>query len=140
VEAIRISKCLPHYKIVTSGYSSLSLESQAEVAKRAAIALGIPTQNCEILSTPINTAEEVNAFAAKFGTTKKVIVISDALHLPRALMRYKKAGIKAIAAPTNFQVKQGPNDADGLSLPSISSINLMNDYLRERLKYWKDEL
>jgi uncharacterized SAM-binding protein YcdF (DUF218 family) len=138
VEAIRISKSIPHYKIITSGHSRLGLESQSEIARRAAISLGISPQNCDILPTPTNTSEEVIAFAAKYGTSKKVIVVSDALHLPRALMLYKKAGISAKGAPTNFQVKNGKNDTNGLSFPSISSINLMNAYLRERLKYWKD--
>lgn len=138
IEAIRISKSLAYYKIVSSGYSSLELESQASVVRRAAIELGIPSQNCKILPTPRNTSEEVQAFVSKFGTTKNVIVVSDAIHVPRALMLYKKAGITAIGAPTNFKVKNGANDYNGLSFPSLSSVNLMSDYLRERLKYWKD--
>ena len=138
VEGIRISRFLPRYKIVTSGDSRLGLESQASVARRAAVELGIPFENCEILPTPKNTSEEVQAFASKFGTDKKVIVVSTAIHLPRALMLYKKAGIHAIGAPTSFKVKKGINDNNGLHFPSMSSIDLMNEYLRERLKYWKD--
>lgn len=138
VEGIRIARQLHHYKLVTSAYSKYGLESQASVAKRAAIELGIPGKNIEMLTTPSNTAEEVEAFVKKLGTTKKVIVVSDALHLPRALMLYQKAGIKAIPAPSNFLVKQGPNDYNGPTFPSLSSLNLMNGYLRERLKYWKD--
>lgn len=138
VEGIRIARQLPHYKIVTSAYSSLGLEPQASVAKRAAIDLGIPSQNIEMLTTPSNTAEEVAAFVSQFGTHQKVIVVSDALHLPRALMLYKKAGINAIAVPSNFKVKQGPHEYNGLAFPSLSSLNLMNEYLREQLKYWKD--
>ena len=138
VEAIRISKLLPYYKIVSSGYSRLDLESQASVVRRAAVELGIPAQNCEILPTPSKTSEEVKAFVSKFGTNKKVIVVSDAMHLPRALMLYKRSGIHASGAPTNFKVKKGANDYNGVSFPSLSSVNLMSDYLRERLKYWKD--
>ena len=138
IEAIRISKSITNFQIVTSGYSSLGLKSQVEIARRAAIELGIPPKNCDILTTPTTTAEEVNAFVAKFGTNKKVIVVSDAMHLPRAMMLYRKAGIMAIGAPTNFQVKIGVNDYNGISFPSMGSINLMNGYLRERLKMWKD--
>lgn len=138
VEGIRIARQLPHYKLVTSAYSKYGLESQASVAKRAAIDLGIPSQNIEMLTTPSNTAEEVEAFVKKFGTTKKVIVVSDALHLPRAVMLYKKAGISAIPAPSNFLIKQGPNDYNGLTFPSYQSLSLMNNYFREQLKYWKD--
>ena len=138
IEAIRISKFLPNYIIVSSGHSSLGLESQASVVKRAAIELGTSEENIEMLTTPSNTSEEVSAFIKRFGTSKNVIVISDALHLPRAIMLYKKNGIVAVPAPTNFKVKQGINDYNGLTLPSISSMDLMNEYLREQLKYLKD--
>lgn len=138
VEGIRIARQLRYYKLVTSAYSKYGLESQASVAKRAAIELGIPSQNIEMLTTPSNTSEEVAAFVKQFGNKKNVIVVSDALHLPRAVMLYQKAGIKAIPAPANFLVKQGPHEYNGLAFPSLSSLNLMNGYLRERLKYWKD--
>lgn len=138
IEAIRISKMLPNYKIVGSGYSSLGLESQASVVKRAAIELGVPFDKIEMLTTPSNTTEEVAAFVCQFGIHKSVIVVSDAMHLPRAIMLYQKKGINAIPAPTNFKVKQGINDYNGITFPSISSLDLMNEYLREQLKYWKD--
>jgi len=138
VEGIRIARNLKKYTIVTSAYSKFGLEPQASVAKRAAIVLGIPAENIKMLTTPSNTAEEVEAFVAKFGVHKKVIVVSDAMHLPRAIMLYKKAGINAIGAPTNFQVKKGLNDSNGIWFPSLSSLNLMNAYCRERLKYYKD--
>ncbi len=138
IEAIRISKYLPNYKIVTSGNSSLGLEPQASVVKRAAIELGIPEDNIEMLTTPSNTAEEVVAFVNKFGVHKNVIVVTDAIHLPRALMLYKKYGIKAFASPSNFRVKEVPNDYNFITFPCYSSLELMNEYLREQLKYLKD--
>lgn len=138
VEAIRVAQKINKYKLVTSGYAGSQIESQASVVKRAAIALGIPSENIEVLDTPSNTVEEVNAFVKKFGKNKKVIVVSDALHLPRALMLYKKVGVKAIGAPTNFKVKKGLNDYNGFSFPSFRSISLMNSYMREQLKFFKD--
>ena len=140
VEAVRIINILPSYKLVTSGSSRLGLESQASVVRRAATELGIPAENSCILSIPTNTAEEVSAFVKEYGIQKKVILVSDALHLPRALMLYKKAGIQAIGAPTNFTIKKGITDYNGLSLPSWNSLNNMSLYLRENLKYWKDNL
>ena len=93
----------------------------------------------EMLTAPSNTSEEVATFIKQFGTHQNVIVVSDAMHLPRALMLYQKGGITAVPAPANFKVKQGPHEYNGLAFPSLSSLNLMNGYLRERLKYWKDD-
>ncbi len=138
VEAIRIARQLPHYKIVTSGNTKYGGITQAEVVKKAAIALGIPKQNILTLTTPSNTAEEVDAFIKKLGKNKKGIVVSDALHLPRALMLYQKAGIHMQGAPTNYNIKKGPHDYNGFTLPSYNSLSAMNTYLREKLKYYKD--
>jgi len=138
VEGIRVARQLPYYTLVTSAHSSLGLESQASVAKRAAVALGIPTQNIKMLTSPSNTSEEVQAFVNQFGTHKKVIVVSDAMHLPRALMLYKKQGISAIPASSGVKIPIGPNTSSSLQWPSLASCNLMNEYLREQLKYFKD--
>lgn len=53
-------------------------------------------------------------------------------------MLYQKVGINAIGAPTNFKVKQGTNDSNGFCFPSLGSIDLMDAYLKEQVKYWKD--
>ena len=68
------------------------------------------------------------------------MVVSDAMHLPRAMMLYKKQGVNAMGAPTNFKIKNGANDYNGISFPSLSSVNLMSDYILERAKFWKDSL
>ena len=138
VEGIRIARQLPKYTLVTSAFSSLGLEPQASVAKRAAINLGIPPQNIKMLTTPSNTSEEVQAFVNQFGKHQKVIVVSDAMHLPRAKMLYAKQGIQAITAPSGYKVLEGPNDKNGIRFPNLASMDLMNDYLREQLKYFKD--
>lgn len=138
VEGIRIARQLPKYTLVTSAFSSLGLEPQASVAKRAAIDLNIPPQNIKMLTTPSNTSEEVQAFVQKFGQQQKVIVVSDAMHLPRAKMLYAKHGIKAITAPSSYKVLVGPNDVNGIRFPNLASMDLMNEYLREQLKYFKD--
>jgi len=138
VEGIRIARQLPKYTLVTSAYSSVGLEPQASVAKRAAIDLGIPSQNIKMITTPSNTSEEVQAFVNQFGKNKNVIVVSDAMHLPRAKMLSAKHGIQAITAPSGYKVLEGPNEYNGINFPNLASMNLMNSYLREQIKYIKD--
>lgn len=132
-EGIRIFLQLPKATLVTSGFSSLGLESQASVAKQAAIELGIPESNIQMLKTPSTTFEEVQAFKNKFGKNAMVIVATDATHMPRAMKIYRTAGYEAIAAPTNFKVKFGPNTYNGFTLPSVQSIQMMDQWIREKL-------
>lgn len=103
----KVNKVTTIFLITLSGYSSLDLESQALVVQRTAIEIGIAAYNREILPIPNTTSHEIQAFVSKLGKTKNVIAVSDATHLLRALMLYKKAGITAILVPANFMVKKG---------------------------------
>jgi uncharacterized SAM-binding protein YcdF (DUF218 family) len=136
-EGIRIFQQLPGSILVTSGYSSLGLQSQASVAKQAAIELGVPESQIQMLETPSTTLEEVQAFKDKFGLNKAVIIATDARHMPRAIKTYRKAGFKPIAAPTYFRVKFGPNSYNGFTLPSVQSIQIMDQWIREKLSTLK---
>ena len=136
-EGIRIYRQLPRSKLVTSGFSSKGLQSQALVTKNAAIELGIPEENIEVLETPSNTLEEIKAFKDNFGTEAKVIIATDATHMFRAMKIYQTAGYEPIAAPTNFKVKLGPNSYNGLTLPSVNSILIMDQWIREELAMFK---
>jgi hypothetical protein len=59
--------------------------------------------------------------------------------LPRAIKIYNNLGIQAIPAPATYIVKNEPFDYHGLTFPSLSSMSLMNEYLREQLKTLKDK-
>jgi uncharacterized SAM-binding protein YcdF (DUF218 family) len=124
---------LPRAILVTSGYSAVGLESQASVARRAAIALGVPADRIELLETPATTLEEVRAFKKKFGKNKQVIIATDASHMPRAVQMYRAAGFFPIAAPTNFKVKFDNNNYHGFAFPNIASFQMMNEWLRAEL-------
>ena len=84
VEAIRLMKSYPNAVLVTSGHSRYGLKSQAEVARDAAISLGVPYNKIKVLTTPDNTFTEIQSFTQKNrGNDVSVIAVSDALHLPR---------------------------------------------------------
>ena len=140
IEGIQIFVQLPKSRLITSGYAHKNPESQASVARRAAIELGVPKDHIEMLETPSTTWEEVLAFKDKFGDSLIPIVVTDAIHMPRAIKMYKAAGYEAIAAPTNFKVKHGPRSYFGFSLPNVHSIKLMDSWLHEVLGEWKWEV
>ena len=132
-EGIRVFRKLPNAVLVTSGNSAVGLESQASVAKRAALELGVPADKIQMLETPTTTLEEVLAFKYKFGKNKNVIVATDAAHMPRAMQMYRAAGYEPVAAPTNFKVKFDTNNYHGISWPNVGSFQMMNEWLHEML-------
>jgi uncharacterized SAM-binding protein YcdF (DUF218 family) len=133
VEGVRIYKMLPQSIVVTSGYSSSGFESQASVVKRAAIMLGVDAARIRMLETPSNTWEEADALKEKFGTDYAVIVVSDAVHLPRATAFFKAQGFQVIGAPATYLVPINSPDQPLKWLPSIRNIQLSNIILREYL-------
>ncbi len=138
-EGIRVFWQLKEPVLVTSAYSKYNLESQASVARKAAIELGVPAERIRMLETPSTTLEEAKAFKSKFGADAQVIIATDAMHMPRAMQIYRDLGFEPIAAPTNFQVHFGPKASNGLTWPNYHSFKLSNRYFRAQLKqlyYW----
>ena len=132
-EAIRIHRILKNSIIVCSANSMLGLETQASVTKRAAILLGVDSNRIEKLDTPSTTKEEAEAMHLRYGTAINLILVSDALHLPRAMKLFTKEGFRPIAAPTNYRAPQGPKGLGFEWWPSIGNISLMDIVLHEYL-------
>ena len=132
-EGIRIHRSIPKSIIVCSGYSSLGLETQASVTRKAAIILGVDSNKLITLNEPSTTLEEATALSKRYDTKTKVIVVTDALHMPRAMRFFKAVGFDPIAAPTNYKVNIGPNQYGMKYWPSFENIGLMNYVVHEWL-------
>ncbi|MEZ7500381.1 ElyC/SanA/YdcF family protein [Flavobacterium sp. Arc3] len=128
VEGIRIYNNLPHVILVTSAAMKGVRISQAEISKEAAVSLGVKRQNILMLETPTSTLEEAIAFKYKFGTNKNLILVTSALHMPRAVEIFSDQGIKVIPAPTDYLYKEDGSRHCGITFPSFASIDLLNSY------------
>ena len=47
--------------------------------------------------------------------------------------------LKTYYAPTNYQIKEGQNGSVGVDFPSVNSIEMVNEIIKERLKFAKDK-
>jgi uncharacterized SAM-binding protein YcdF (DUF218 family) len=133
IEGIRIHRLLANSILVTSGCSSVGFESQASVVRRAAIMLGVDSTKIEMLETPSNTWEEAEALKEKIGSNQNVIVVSDAVHLPRATAFFRTQGFHVVGAPASFLIPDNTQEKPLKWLPSIRNIELSNIILREHL-------
>ena len=59
-----------------------------------------------------------------FGTGKHLIVVTSAIHMPRAVKLFKRAGVKVIPAPTNFIIKHGSVRNPWGWVPSSENISM----------------
>lgn len=100
VEGARVLRLAPGSRLVVSGWGGGRSVSTAEVMARAAVALGVDPDRIVRLDAPRDTAEEIAALHALVGTGK-VVIVTSAHHLPRAMELAVHAGLDAIADPAN---------------------------------------
>jgi uncharacterized SAM-binding protein YcdF (DUF218 family) len=126
-------------RIVWRGGGRTEASDMAEIA----VAFGVPRS--AILEEPdsLNTyqnAVNVKALMAEEGI-ERVLLVTSAMHMPRALGIFMKLGIPAIAAPTDFIVSSqtvaeigGTRQAVMLSLlPDAANLALVSRALKEYL-------
>jgi len=80
-------------------------ETEGKRLQREAWKLGLP-EDCVLLLGPVgNTADEATLFSrlARKRGWSGFILVTSAWHLPRALERFDKAGVKAIPFPVDFR-------------------------------------
>jgi uncharacterized SAM-binding protein YcdF (DUF218 family) len=132
-EGIRIHRLIKNSVIICSGYSSLGLETQAQVTKRAAVVLGVEANKLETLNLPSTTQQEASELGRLYNKKSTLIIVTDALHMPRAIRLFKTAGFNPIAAPTNYKINEGPFQEGIKWWPSFDRIGLMNYVIHEWL-------
>ena len=132
-EGLRLYHLLDSSVLVVSGNIASGEEPLASVARRAAMSLGVKQSRIEMLEDPSTTLEEAQAFAKKFGTNFPVIVVTDAVHMPRAIRFFQQQGLDALPAPTNYYIKVDDNPFALRWLPSAENMLLMDRVMREGL-------
>ncbi|MCI4647571.1 ElyC/SanA/YdcF family protein [Phaeodactylibacter sp.] len=131
VEGIRLKRQHPAAKLIGSGKSSSKRAPQATVLMNTAVALGIAPSDTLQSSIPYNTETEAIAYAQRFGTQTPLILVTSALHMPRALFWFQQQGIEAIPAPTDHYVKPDPEKSPYNWKPSAAKIKMTAALLHE---------
>ena len=132
-EGIRLYRQIDNCILITSAGSLRNMETQAAVARNAAILLGVDSSKIAKLDTPNTTLEEAAAIAKLAGNNATVIVVTDAMHMPRAMKFFKAAGLTPIAAPTNYRIHKKVMGTGINWWPSTGNISLMDIVLHEYL-------
>jgi uncharacterized SAM-binding protein YcdF (DUF218 family) len=118
-------------KLIVSGYAGRLSVSQAEVLYKTAIMLGIDSTDIILSPLPANTKEEAEQYIKMCGPEKELIVVTSAVHMPRAVKLFKKVGVKVIPAPTNYIIKHGSVKNPSGWIPSSENISMMEQAIHE---------
>lgn len=132
VEGIRLHRLLPGSKLVLSGYSRPGITpSHAEVMAQTAIILGVNPEDTLLITTPHNTRQEAIDYKGKFGAGNSLILVTNAIHMPRAMMHFRRAGLTPTPAPTNHLIKRDRLSSRFSIRPSSGNLKRMNAALHE---------
>jgi uncharacterized SAM-binding protein YcdF (DUF218 family) len=100
VEGVRVLRLAPGSRMVVSGWGGGRDLSTAEVMARAAVSLGVDPSRIVRFGAPRDTAEEIAALRGLVGR-QKVVIVTSAEHMPRAMELAAHAGLDAVAAPAS---------------------------------------
>jgi uncharacterized SAM-binding protein YcdF (DUF218 family) len=123
---------LPGSILIFSGDKEKQTESQAIILSQTAVFLGVSLDDIRMFTTTKNTADEANTFRLTFGNQNKLYVVTDAIHMPRAMYFFTREGINATAAPTNYLSKKGSQSSPlGFLIPQSDNISRMEAVIHE---------
>lgn len=125
MEGIRLHRQIAGSKLVLSGstFTSGGL-TQAEMLKEAALLLGVGENSILLQNEPLNTCQEAQVYAKTFNNTHQVILVTSAMHMPRAEKLFEDFGVEITPSATNYQLK-GNWRRKYLGLPSEKNISLL---------------
>lgn len=132
-EGIRIQRELADSLLVVGGGTSQDdPQANAAVAGRAALLLGVDSARLILEDRPRDTAEEA-AFLKPLLKGRPFVLVTSAAHMVRAMQVFQAAGLKPIAAPTDFLLKDKQQWSSGDALPSCANLEISRQIIYEWL-------
>ena len=131
VEGIRVLRLAPGSRMVVSGQGRPEGPSTAEVMERAAVSLGVEPMRIVRFDAPRDTAEEIAALRALAGR-QRVVIVTSAEHMPRAMALATRAGLDAIAAPVSAPIGDAGGGASSV-VPSVTALEHSSAAVHEML-------
>ena len=130
-EGIRIHRQIAGSVLITSADAGTQEIPQAEVVAKAAVLLGVDESNIRKQLLPKNTWTEATEYKRLFGDTAQLVLVTSAIHMPRAMYLFQKAGLKPVAAPTDYLLKKGKKRGFRYLIPSPGYISRTEAALHE---------
>jgi uncharacterized SAM-binding protein YcdF (DUF218 family) len=132
-EGIRLHRELPNsWLVVSGGANQEDPLANAVVVGRTAQQLGVDGGRLVIEDRPRDTVEEAQLLKPLLKDAPFVLVTSAA-HMARAMQIFQHEGLKPVAAPTDFIVKDKQQLSSSSLLPSSFNLELSEQVLYEWL-------
>lgn len=111
--------------------------SEADAMRRVLLDLGVPDQALWLEDASVNTASNAEHTVALLQSPHidSILLVTSALHMPRARIAFERAGVNVSPAPTDFEVIPMPLDLRQV-LPDASALNGSARAMKEFVGRW----
>jgi uncharacterized SAM-binding protein YcdF (DUF218 family) len=133
-EGLRLMPTWPEARLVLTGAGRSADRAPiawgyAEVARD----FGVPETRMLVMDTPVDTAQEAEAVRAALGDGARLVLVTSASHMPRAMAYFRRVGLDPVAAPTHRLSGRSAYDELRDWLPAA-------DYLQMTERAWYEYL
>jgi len=139
IEAISLYYSMPGSRLILSGgHPDHDQFSNAEMMKKMALSLNVPSKDIILETKPQNTEEEVETLDNKL-RGKSFVLVTSASHMLRALNMFHKHNLYPIAAPVNYHIY---NNISFSLFPSATALQTSDIAMHEYIGifwYWLNE-
>ena len=133
VEGIRLYRKINGSKLILSGWEYNQPFTQAQMLALTAISLGVPGKDMILFNKTENTRQEALEYVKQSMPTDTLLLVTDAVHMPRAMKYFKKAGANPIPITINHVFKNNKNKDYTYYFPSSNNIakaeTVMHEYV-----------
>ncbi len=134
MEGVRLWRQRPSLPLVVTGSSrDPDAEPVAWGYARGAQELGVEPAQLQVLDTPVDTGLEARAVSKVLGEGARVVLVTSASHMPRAMQHFRRAGLRPMAAPTHYLAARSRVRRFGYWVPSATQLRKTERALYERL-------
>ena len=124
--------------IVSGGWDPQTGSDIAGIAqKQFLVMLGVPPEAVRIEGYSRNTVDNANEIMRMMNPVKgkSILLVTSALHMPRACRLFSRTGLKVIPAPTDFEVLKPPFSLN-LFLPDAGALETSTRAAHEIVGLW----
>ena len=100
-EAVRVHRSIPGSRLILSGGSGFDRVSESEVMAETAMRMGVSRKDIILESKSADTEDQARLIKQLVGKGRLVLVTS-AVHMPRAMALFRKAGMEPVPAPVDY--------------------------------------
>ncbi|KAA0014347.1 hypothetical protein F0A17_01450 [Billgrantia pellis] len=131
-EGLKLLQEFPQARLVVSGGSRVEgLPPVAEAYAAAANELGVSSERLVVVDWPTDTASEAQAVRDLLDRDSRLLLVTSASHMPRAMAHFRAVGLDPVAAPTHRLVNPGMAWNLAYWLPTSQALNKTERALHE---------